>query len=258
MALDEALLESLRCRNGPAVIRLYQWQEPTLSLGYAQSARRFVNVDFCRKEGISVVRRMTGGRSVLHHKELTYAVVSPDKSSLFPGGIQENYRVIARVLQETLRRFGLCPTLVSGRGKTLVSADEFQHNVCFHSPSLYELTVAGRKVTGSAQTRRQGFFLQHGSLPLEMDMNLLAGALSPAGEDHGQSQVPVLSESVGWINRFASRSVTVTELQEALIAAFEGSWGICLKQGEITPEEMDRAQDLQKTRYQNDAWTYRR
>ncbi len=255
MALDEVFLEAVRQGHSAPVVRFYQWERPTLSLGYAQSAARAVNTDFCRDKGIAVVRRITGGRSVLHDRELTYAVISPERNAIFPGGIRGNYRVIAEVLRDAFLRFGIPAHLASGREKAPVGVGDYRHNVCFCSPSLYELTVAGCKVAGSAQTRRHGCFLQHGSLPLEMDAELLSGALRTSGSPPVTEQAVDLTDSVGWLNRFTAAGVSAPELQRAIQEVMEESWGIRLERGEVTAEEMAAAVDLQHDKYENAAWT---
>ena len=256
MALDEVLLEAVRQGRCPPLVRFYQWQRPTLSLGYAQSAARAVNGGFCQEKGIAVVRRITGGRSVLHHRELTYAVVSPEKNAIFPGGIQNNYRMIAAVLGHALRRFGIPAVLASGRGRVPVDTDDFRHHICFHAPSIHELTVAGRKVAGSAQTRRQGCFLQHGSLPLEMDLELLGGALGTTASH--KEAFPELADSIGWINRFAAKPVAADDLREAIEEAIAALWQVRLEREAVTAAEMAQAVDLQRSKYENDAWTFGR
>ncbi len=113
-------------------------------------------------------------------------------------------------------------------------------------------------MTGSAQTRRHGYFLQHGSLPLGMDTKVLTGALSPSATDCDEENAFSLEETVGWINRFASRTVTADELRRILVEVIEMLWNVCLQDSEITASEMAEAVDLQRMRYDSDAWTFRR
>lgn len=258
MAIDEALLESVCLGRSLPVLRCYQWQCPSLSFGYFQSLARAVNLDFCRRRGLVLVRRLTGGRCVLHDRELTYAVISPEKRPVFPGGIQGNYAAIAAVLQKCLRRFGINARLASGRERPADEPGDFRRNVCFHAPSLHELTFAGCKITGSAQVRRCGCFLQHGSLPLEMDLELLAGALNPGGFPGGVGRGAELAASVGWINRFAPSPVTVDGLRETLTRAVEELWGVKLGEEGVSAQEMERARELEQQKYSSDAWTCER
>lgn len=259
MALDEAVLEAV-CRGKSApTIRFYQWRQPTLSLGYAQSAVRSVNLEFCRQHGISLVRRITGGRSVLHDCELTYAVISPDKNAVFPGGIQANYQVIAGVMQKALGTFGIAAALASGREhRALLGAGDYRRNVCFHAPSLHELTVSGCKIAGSAQTRRQGCFLQHGSLPLKMDLKMLAGALNPSGKSFEMEGESALADSVGWVNRFAGCPVSADDLRQAFTVALGELWGVTLRKEDFCHQELERASTLERYKYLSEAWTFER
>ena len=117
MAFDEALLESVAAgRSGP-VLRLYRWDPPAVSLGYGQSLQR-VNLPACRELGLDVVRRLTGGRAVLHHREVTYAVIAPERTAFFPGGVLDNYRVIAGVLLQALQTLGLTAEIVGRAGRS--------------------------------------------------------------------------------------------------------------------------------------------
>ena len=114
MAIDEVLLESVATGASAPVLRLYRWQPATLTLGYAQSIHKDIDRDLCLSHGIDVVRRSTGGRAVLHDREMTYAVMAPFSSGVFGATVLDCYRVIAEVLQETLVRLGLSPELVAG------------------------------------------------------------------------------------------------------------------------------------------------
>ncbi len=163
MALDEVLTFSCARGEGAPVLRLYTWDRPTVSVGYAQVLEREVDLEACRRLGFAVVRRPTGGRAVLHQHELTYAVAFP-KGLLGPGGVQEDYRRISQGLVLGLRRLGVAASLSRGSGgRGPVSG------VCFLGTSRFEVTVAGRKLVGSAQRRFRDAVLQHGSLLLDLD-----------------------------------------------------------------------------------------
>ena len=107
MALDEALFRSVQAGISPPVLRLYRWQPATVTLGYAQRGEAQVNWAACRSLGIDVVRRLTGGRAVLHDREVTYAVIASDRQELFGGRVLDNYRVSAHLLQHCLEQLGL-------------------------------------------------------------------------------------------------------------------------------------------------------
>jgi lipoate-protein ligase A len=253
MALDEALLEAVARGSSPPVLRLYRWAPPAVSLGYFQRGEGVVNLQACRDLGYDIVRRITGGRAVLHHREATYAVISPEKSSLFPGGILENYRVIAGVLLQAFQSLGIDATLAPARdtGRKERGA---QSSACFTASASYELSSRGCKITGSAQKRQDGAFLQHGSIPLDLDPVQLFLALDTRGlytPDEGGRR---LGRRVGWLNRWLPEPVTIDQVEECLVTAFARKANICFAADSPTPAELRRAEALAAEKYGNPHW----
>lgn len=150
MALDEALLHSVARGDSLPVLRFYRWSPATVTLGYAQSVHTDLDLDVCRRAGLDVVRRSTGGRAVLHDHEVTYSVIAPLNTLIFGNSVLDCYRVISEILQKTLRQLGLPAQLVPG--KLRGGHQNATKAICFSAPSQYELVIDGRKVAGSAQT----------------------------------------------------------------------------------------------------------
>ena len=151
MALDEALLLSCQELNSPPVLRLYQWNPPGISLGYSQPIGKTVNLEKCRNLHIDVVRRITGGRAVLHESELTYSVCASLSNYPQLGKTTlQTYRIISQALLESLRILGIEGDWVKP-ARELLSASSPAALVqpCFVSHSRYEITVKGRKLIGS-------------------------------------------------------------------------------------------------------------
>jgi len=257
MALDEALLESVAAGTSPPLLRLYRWQPATVTLGYAQAAGAAVNLQACRELGLDVVRRVTGGRAVLHEREVTYAVVSPERSALFPGGILENYRVIARALQQTLDSFGLKTLLAAGRSRGKGEGGA-QQSACFTAPATHELLCAGCKVTGSAQKRQGTAFLQHGSIPVDLDPVRLFCALDTAGRLSPEQGGAELARSVGWLNRYLPQPVAIDAVEERLLEVSARLWGVRLVTDAPTAQEEARAEELLAEKYGHLDWTLHR
>jgi lipoyl(octanoyl) transferase len=247
MALDQTLFEAVsQGRSGP-VLRLYRWRRPTVSLGYFQDGRRTLNLAACAADGLDIVRRITGGRTVLHHQEITYAVIAPEGHPLFSGGILDDYRIIASVLQETIVSFGIPATL---QPRPTKKTSNTGHQACFFAPSSYELICSGVKMAGSAQKRDGRAFLQHGSLPIEMDLKLLARIFSASSQSGGD-----LAGHVGWLNRWLEEPVALDCLETRLAEIFARQWSIIPQVGEPTAEEWHRAAELVAERYDNEQWT---
>jgi lipoate-protein ligase A len=155
MAADEALLDSVAA-GAPPALRLYRWAAPALSLGRFQPDDD-VDVDACTRLGVEVVRRPTGGQGLLHGADLTYAVAMPRPEGA-PGGVDAVYTALAGALIAGLARIGVPAAIARHDGPA--------GPVCFAGQQGADLRVGDRKVCGSAQVRRDGAVLQHGSILL--------------------------------------------------------------------------------------------
>ncbi|MBN1524843.1 MAG: lipoate--protein ligase family protein [Spirochaetales bacterium] len=156
MEKDEWLLA-----QGAPALRFYSWEPSCVSVGYFQNIERDIDTEFCRQNNIDIVRRPTGGRAVLHDRELTYSVVLPEK--YLPAGVIASYKFIAGMFVNALKSFGITAEVKGPEGRGGRSG------VCFAEPSAYEISVDGKKLIGSAQVRRNGTVLQHGSILLDVD-----------------------------------------------------------------------------------------
>ncbi len=162
MAVDEAILEETGRGSSLPTLRLFAWEPPCLSLGYAQPIED-VDLDRLHERGWDLVRRPTGGRAVLHTDELTYSVIAPLNEPRVAGTLLESYQRLAKALVEALH---LLVLPVQVQEQAVVPAAQTTNPVCFEVPSAFEITVDGKKLIGSAQARRKEGVLQHGSLPL--------------------------------------------------------------------------------------------
>lgn len=252
MALDEALLQAVANGHSQPVLRFYRWRPATVTLGYGQSVAKDIDLDVCRRAGLDVVRRSTGGRAVLHDHEITYAVIAPLNAGLFGGSVLDCYRLIAEVLLLALCRLGLPAQLVPGKPRS--GGQHAMKAVCFSTPSQYELVIDGRKVAGSAQKRHGQAFLQHGSIPIEMDLDLLGKALKTEGEG---AAADVL-QSVGWLNRWSSRPLAAAEVEARLAATFASHLGIEWQIDQPTAVELSAAERLCREKFANPDWNFKR
>ena len=164
MAVDEALLGRAQA-SGECVLRLYEWSRPTLSLGRNQTARDHYDLDRARTLGIDFVRRTTGGRAVLHHREFTYSVTGP---TAVLGTLRESYARINRLLMAGLARLGVHASVAAPAERAMAPGLA----PCFEAPSAGELIVDSRKLVGSAQWRDREALLQHGSILVDDDQEL--------------------------------------------------------------------------------------
>lgn len=211
MAVDEELLARAQAGEDRPALRLYAWQPPAVSLGRFQKSETVVNAEACKRLGFDIVRRITGGRAVLHDKELTYSIIARTDNPLFPGNVLGTYKVIAAGLLAGLRNIGIAAEIVSrgGRHAERVERDA-KEAACFSSPSWYEILVQGRKIVGSAQRRVPGAFLQHGSILIDYDPQREAQVI-PGG---------CAGDVVTSINRELGRDVPLDEVRRAFVQGF--------------------------------------
>lgn len=243
MAVDAALMESVRA-GAPPVLRFYRWAPPCLSLGRNQPARGFYDLDAIRARGLDVVRRPTGGRAVLHHRELTYSVVLPDRML---GGPRASYDAINRALARGLRRLGV-PTELQPRGAARAAVPSLAP--CFREPAAGEVVVHGRKLVGSAQFREGGVVLQHGSLLLEDDQAMAAAVLlCPPANTQGDDPPATLREVLDPLPSWRI-------LTGALAAGWQAVAGAEVQPAPLLPEELERAAILRE-HFEDPAWTWR-
>lgn len=240
MALDEALAASVRA-GGPPVLRFYRWRPACLSLGRNQPAAGYDRAALAAR-GIDVVRRPTGGRAVLHDRELTYSAVLPDGAL---GGPLEAYAALNRALVAGLARLGVTARLHDAAG---ARAPVPSLAPCFEAPVAGEVTAGGRKLVGSAQRRWDGVLLQHGSLPLEDDQAALAELL--AGRERRAEAAPpaCLAGLLGAVPAWEA-------LTAALGAGVREVLGVEPVPDEPSAAEVAGAAALRR-RYDDPAWTW--
>lgn len=240
MALDEALMERARS-SGECVLRIYAWATPTLSFGRNQTAVGLYDAGVIARRGIAVVRRPTGGRTILHHREVTYSVTSRADAL---GALRESYARINRLLVDGLSRLGVEATVEAGDGR----APRPTESPCFERPVAGELSVGGRKLAGSAQWRDGGALLQHGSILVDDDQTSVAELLTT-----GAAPLPApatLTEALG-------RTPTAREVAEAMFEAVRHLEDRDARVLELDPSFAGMV-EIARSKYVDDAWTWRR
>jgi lipoate-protein ligase A len=265
MARDEAILSSNASGMMQPTLRLYRWRPAYLSLGRFQRIDAIDRVA-CARAGVAIVRRPSGGRALLHDAELTYAIIARANLPLFgEQSIVATYRQISLALLVGLRRLGVAAELAGAMKdpSTPLSASEGRRTkdesssisshrsaACFDTPAAYELTVAGRKLAGSAQTRRAGSILQHGAIPLTPHAERLSALLRHPPDDLGAKMI-ALDQACG-------RKLEFDQLADALIAGFRDTWNIRFERGELSQHEQREEQRLIAEKYTDERWTYGR
>ena len=235
MACDVALMDRARA-SGEAVLRVYSWSTPTLSFGRNQKTVGYDRASL-DQSGLAVVRRPTGGRAILHHREITYSVTAPLSRN---ESIAGEYSWINELLLRALRILGV-EAEIAGRTARAAPPDT---NPCFAAASAGEITVGARKLVGSAQYREDGALLQHGSILVADDQSALAGlaggppAAAPATLERALGRIP-----------------EPRELLDALGAAL-ASGGI--EPATLAHDELTAATERHVAAFDDPQWTWRR
>jgi lipoyl(octanoyl) transferase len=245
MAVDEAILEQIDQADSLPTLRLYSWEPPCLSLGYAQP---LTDVDLDRLNACAweVVRRPTGGRAVLHTDELTYSVIAPLAEPHLAGTLLESYQRLSAALVKALD-FLVLPVEVQEKAPSPSSKNT--NPVCFEVPSAYEITVGGKKLVGSAQARRREGLLQHGSLPLFGDLTRILDVLAyPDDAARCQAADRLLAHATT-VETALGRRVSWQEAADAFIQAFSTVFDLQLIPSGLSPLESSRASALSIGKY---------
>ncbi|MDT3959464.1 biotin/lipoate A/B protein ligase family protein [Staphylococcus kloosii] len=258
MAMDEALLNFVSRGEIDPVIRFYTWNPATLSVGYFQRLTKEIDVDKVNEKGYGLIRRQTGGRGVLHDKELTYSVIVPESHPKMPSTVTEAYRVISEGLLEGFKQLGFDAYFAIPRSKAeREKLKQPRSAVCFDAPSWYELVVEGRKIAGSAQVRQKGVILQHGSLLQDVDINDLFDMFIFKNDRLKEKMKQAFVDKAVAINDIATKQITIPEMEEAFEAGFKKGLNIAFKPLTLTSEQQKEVEELIE-KYKSDEWNYRK
>lgn len=257
MAVDEAILLAIAEGAAPPTLRFFAWAPPCLSLGYGQPAAD-ADLDRLRARGWDLVRRPTGGRAILHTDELTYSVIAPMDEPRVTGGVLESYQQLSAGLMRGLARLGL-----AARADQAYPAEGAAPKgpVCFEVPSNYEITVGlgarPRKLLGSAQVRKRGVVLQHGTLPLAGDLARICDALRFESEAAREAARERVRGRAATVAEALARPVTWDEAAAAMQRGFAEALNLALSPAPLTPREAALAGQLQSEKYAADSWNSR-
>jgi len=266
MAIDEAIMIAHRKGLVPPTIRFYQWSPPAVSLGYFQDLKKEIDVDACNNMGINIVRRPTGGKAVLHDKELTYSFIIREGHPLVNDSILETYKKISGGIIRGLSYLGIKAELVPLREKlkSTPSGNEAKSkiphsnikSICFSVPSQYEVQVMGKKIVGSAQVRKREIVLQHGSLLIELEKDKLFSVFNfPSVQIRERLKTKFKAIS---LEEILKKKINFSELSEILPRGFEEEFGVKLTEGKLTEQEEKISKELFKNKYSTYEWNYER
>lgn len=252
MAVDTAFLQVVGRGDSSPVLRLYGWQPLCLSLGYGQRLRD-ADQGRIEAEGWGIVRRPTGGKAILHGRELTYSVTLPKEHELAQGDVVESYRRISEALITALQFLGLSP-----QSERQAKGNKGLGPVCFEVPSHYEITVGGKKLIGSAQVRRREGILQHGSLPIYGDIAQICDALHYETEAEREEAKEQVRARATTLEEILGQQISWEQAADAMIAGFQQAFDIALVTDELTQEEHQLAEAHLHETYAHPDWLHKR
>ncbi|PSL41379.1 lipoate-protein ligase A [Planomicrobium soli] len=253
MALDEALLSWHSAGKIPPVLRFYGWEPAGISIGFFQKVDGQIDLAGAERYGVELVRRQTGGKAVLHDYELTYSVIVSENHPDMPQTIKEAYLVLSKGLLEGYKELGINAGFAIPRNERLKKGSA----VCFEEPSWYELVIDGKKAAGSAQTRKGGVILQHGSIPLEIDkIKLFDLFLYPDKEVKERARKAFDKRAVA-INDVLPAPISFDHAKAAFKKGFERGLDIELQPYELPTLLVEEALELEK-KYKSEDWNYLR
>lgn len=231
MAADEAISDAVSTKKSPPTIRFYKWKPGAVSIGHFQSMEDEVNVEKCTQLGIDYVRRKTGGGAVYHDEngEITYSVIAPEE--ILPKGIIESYKEI-------------CGWVIQGLGNLDIKADFAPIN---------DIIIGGKKISGNAQTRRNGTLIQHGTVLYDLKVETMFSLLKISKEKISDKMIKSVEERVTKVLNF--KNVSQEELYSALLKGFVD--GKEYEFGKMSNEELENAKRLSQI-YKSREWNFMR
>jgi lipoate-protein ligase A len=251
MAVDEAMLDAGVAGLLVPTLRFYAWQPAAVSLGYFQPLDASISLEEIARRGFGLVRRPSGGRAILHKDELTYSVTVPDTGVADGKSVMGSYRSISRGIEAGLSLLGVGAQLAERKGEERMKAQGLP-TVCFAKAAKCDMTVEGRKIVGSAQTRRRGIIMQHGSVPIHIDPEEHLAVMPGDGVDEA-SKAKLMAAACGVADALG-QPVSYEELAAALAQGFAERLGLTLEVGELTEWELAKARELKETKYTTDEW----
>ena len=232
MACDYACM--MLCKR--PVLRLYSWQPAAVSIGRFQDLDEEVDLDYCRQNGIDVVRRITGGGAVYHEGELTYSLCIPEKNPYFDLDLHKSYEAICGCIIAALTQFGLKAS---------------------YAP-INDILINGRKVSGCAQTRKKGIILHHGTLLITLNkekmfkcLKVLPIKLSGKPISQVKDRVTCLSDELG-------KEVPMADCVASITTGFEQTWGIEFVKSGYTDDENRLMKKAKKEIFENEQFLHER
>jgi lipoate-protein ligase A len=244
MAVDEALLHSFSSEQTLPVLRIYGWSPPALSLGRFQNAEAVLDLERCRRDGVSIVRRISGGGTIYHADELTYSIFCAPGQIPSTTSVKDSFRVLTGFLIDFYRRLGLNASYAvetADDGDRLGERTAF----CFAGKESFDILIDGRKIGGNAQRRRKNVIFQHGSIPI---VNC-----AHHGLQYMMDRSPEYAENTVSLSD-CGLATDITALRTTLLESFTYHMGVDISVGSLSSDEQRMSGELMASKYDTDRW----
>jgi len=242
MAVDEAIMKARTENRVPNTLRLYQWSPSAVSIGRFQTLADEIHVDNCRKHGVDIVRRISGGGAVYHDQEgeLTYCIVA----KLSDLGCKDldmlsAYQKICNGLNEAVKILG--------------AKAEYRPPDPKRCPNL---TISGKKISGNAQTSKKGILLQHGTFLMDIDHTKMFTYLKVPWAKTLNDVLAVSKRKLTSARQELDSNFSTPEASQALVEGFQKALGVQFVAEELTEYERNLAERLKKERFVTEDWTF--
>ena len=236
MAIDRAVMVSNSKKSVPPTVRFYGWKPSAISIGYFQSLEDEVELETCNKLNIDYVRRITGGGAVFHENELTYSIVISESNPLIPKNILDSYGRICGSIIKGLRNLGI---------------------ESIYAP-INDILSDGKKISGSAQTRKIKTVLQHGTVLMDVDAERMFSVLKVPNEKIKDKMISNVNERVTSIKHILGENISFDEIANSMKKGFEEEFNINLFEGELTKEELELTKKFEDEYFSSYDWNHRR
>jgi lipoate-protein ligase A len=236
MAIDRAVLVENSKGNVLPTVRFFRWKPPAISIGYFQSLQEEVDLDTCNQLGVEYVRRITGGGAVFHENELTYSIVIPESHHQIPKNIMKSYGRI-------------CGAIINGL-----------RHVNIHSKyvPINDIVVDGKKISGSAQTRKLKTILQHGTVIIDVDVDRMFSLLKVPNEKIKDKLIMDVKQRVTSIKHVLGKELDFYQLADSIKKGFEEEFNVNLVEDSLTDSEIDLTKKFENELFSTKEWNHRR
>ena len=236
MAVDRAVLVTSSEGKVSPTVRFYGWEPSAISIGYFQSLEEEVDLDTCRKLGVDYVRRITGGGAVFHEEELTYSIVIPETHPQIPKNILKSYGRICGAVMKGLDNLGIESKYVP----------------------INDIITGGKKISGSAQTRKAKIVLQHGTVLTDVDVDKMFSVLKVPNEKIKDKLIADVKQRVTSIKHVLGKEIRFEDVAEAMKRGFEEEFSVELIEEPLSEEEKELTRKFEKECFSARDWNHRR